>query len=177
MLNYQATTYKKSVDAKYILGCAVFDLLTPCSIFSKCMQRDDVDILGARALTSLLKTLKETEKLSSKPLDQWPTYAATLSKCTEEEGNRVYQCQELKHFSEAVRLYTSRCEDYCRQVSQRIKSRLSWSDLDLARDIIFMLSTHGWERALKEDNDDNEDRQQFFTRCTGKHRCSRDRIP
>ena len=105
------------------------------------------------SLTYLLKTLKETEKLSSKPFDQWPTCAATLSKCTEEEGNRVYQCQELKHFSEAVRLYTSRCEDYCRWVSQCIKSHASWSDLDLACDVIFMLSTHGWEKALEENND------------------------
>ena len=52
--------YKKWVDAKYILGCAVFvDLLTTCTIFSKCMQCDEVDILGA--MSSLLKTLKETE--------------------------------------------------------------------------------------------------------------------
>ena len=85
--------YKKWVDAKYILGCALFvDLLTPCTIFSKSMQSDEVDILGA--LTSLLKTLKETNKLSSRPLDQWPTYAATLRKITEEEGSKVYQCQD-----------------------------------------------------------------------------------
>lgn len=144
--------YKKWVNAKYILGCALFvNLLTPCAIFSKVMQSDEVDILGA--LNCLLKTLKETEKLSSKPLDQWPTYAATLGKCTEEDGSKVYQCQELKQFSEAVRLYTSLHKDYCSRVSQCIKSRLSWSDLELIRDIIFMLSTHGWEKALKEDND------------------------
>ena len=72
--------YWKWVNAKYILGCAVFvDLLVPCSVFSKCMQYDEVDILGA--MTSLLKTLKEIENLNSKPLDQWPTYAATVSKC------------------------------------------------------------------------------------------------
>ena len=41
--------YKKWVDAKDILGCTVFvDLLTPCTIFSKCMQYDEVDILGAQ---------------------------------------------------------------------------------------------------------------------------------
>ena len=87
--------HNKWVDAKYILGCATFvDLLTPCMIFSKSMQSDEVNILGA--LTSLLKTLKETEKLGSKPLDQWPTYAGTLGKCTDEDGSKVYQCQELK---------------------------------------------------------------------------------
>ena len=46
------------LDAKYLLGCAVFvDVLTPCAIFSKVMQ---LDILAA--LTSLLR---ETDKLSS----------------------------------------------------------------------------------------------------------------
>lgn len=30
--------YSKWIEAKYLLGCALFvDLLTPCAIFSKCM--------------------------------------------------------------------------------------------------------------------------------------------
>ena len=66
--------YKKWIQAKYILGCALFiDILTPCSIFSKVMQFDEIDILGA--LTSLLRTLKEVDKLASKRA--WPTFAAT----------------------------------------------------------------------------------------------------
>lgn len=68
--------YQKWIQAKYILGCAVFvDLLLPCAIFSKVMQNDEIDILCA--LNSLLKTVQETNKLSSKPLNQWPTYVAT----------------------------------------------------------------------------------------------------
>ena len=44
------------VEAKNLLGCAVFiDLLTPCAIFSKSMQGDDLDILAA--LTYLLRTV------------------------------------------------------------------------------------------------------------------------
>ena len=50
--------YTKWVDAKYLLGCALFiDLLMPCAIFSKVMQKDDLDVLGA--FTSLLRTVKE----------------------------------------------------------------------------------------------------------------------
>ena len=75
--------YSQWINAKYILGCALFvDLLTPCSIFSKVMQNDEIDILGA--LTSLLKTLRETETLASKPLAQWSTYSATLKRFTKE---------------------------------------------------------------------------------------------
>ena len=69
--------HKTWTQANYILGCALFiDLLSPCAIFSKSMYNDKIEILGA--LTGVLKTLKETNKLASKPLDQWPTYAATI---------------------------------------------------------------------------------------------------
>jgi len=60
---------RKWVDAKYLLGCAFFiDLLSPCAIFSKVMQEDDLDVLGA--FSSLIRTVKEVNKLSSKPLEQ-----------------------------------------------------------------------------------------------------------
>ena len=63
---------RKWVDAKYLLGCDFYiDLSSPCAIFSKVMQEDDLDVLGA--FTSLLCTVKEVNKLSSKPLEQWRT--------------------------------------------------------------------------------------------------------
>ena len=109
------------------------------------------DILGA--LTCLLKTLKETDKLSSMPLVEWPTYAATLKKCTEDNGSTIYQYQQLKKYSEALRYYASQYEEYCSRVSQCIKSRLSWSDLQLMRDIIFVFALHGWEKLIEDNND------------------------
>ena len=52
--------HTKWTEGKYLIGCAVFvDLHTPCSVFSKVMQSDEVDILAA--VTSPLKTKKETE--------------------------------------------------------------------------------------------------------------------
>ena len=70
--------YGRWIDGKYILGCALFvDLFAPCAILSKLMQQDDLDILAA--LTGLLNSVKELDKLKSKPLTQWPTFAATLS--------------------------------------------------------------------------------------------------
>lgn len=87
--------YLKQTESKYLLGCAVFvDLLTPCSIFSKEMQNDEVDFLSA--LNSLLRMVKEIDKLSAKKIDEWPTYSGILKKVTVEEGKETYQCQELK---------------------------------------------------------------------------------
>ena len=141
--------YTKWANGKYLLGCAVFtDLLSPCAILSKVLQYDQLDIIAA--LSSILRTVKETEKLSSTPLDQWATFAATLKKCTSEDGNTIYQCQELKSFASAKAYYETHCVEYCTKVTQCIRSRLAWSDLQLLRDIIFALSSQGWEKAVDE---------------------------
>jgi len=63
------------------------------------MQSDSLDILGA--LTCLIRTTKETNKLSSKFLEQWSTYLSTLQKASEDEGEPAYQCQAMKGFSQA----------------------------------------------------------------------------
>ena len=55
---------KQWVDSKYLLGCALFvDLLSPCAAFSKAMQADKIDILGA--LMSFLRSQKDVEKMMS----------------------------------------------------------------------------------------------------------------
>ena len=43
-------------------------------------------------------------------------------------------------------------EEYCLNLSDCIKSRLSWSDLQLMRDI-FLLNSEGWEKLVEEEND------------------------
>ena len=124
----------KWVDAKYLLGCALFmDLLTPCAILSKAMQKDELDILGA--LNGLLRTVKEIDKLSTR----CTTYAATLNKIEEKEGEVTYQKQTLKNYSSAKDMH-------CSAVIACLKSRLEWSDLDLIRDIIVILETQGWQK-------------------------------
>jgi len=56
--------YRQWINGKYFLGCAFFvDLLSPCTILSKVMQFDDLDILAV--LTSLIRSVKEVDKLSS----------------------------------------------------------------------------------------------------------------
>ena len=145
--------YNKWTHAKYLFGCALFaDLLNPCAVLSKSLQKDDVDILGA--LTGTIKTLKETEKLASKPLEEWPTYAATLNKCSPDgnDGAISYQCQSLNGYKETLRMYSAKYTEYCSKVTECIKSRLSWSDLEMMRDIIFILSSHGWEKVVEEKN-------------------------
>ena len=153
---------RKWVNAKYLLGCAFFvDLLLPCSIFSKVMQEDDLDVLGA--FTSLLRTVKELNKLSSKGLEHWPTYADTLKKLTEENGETVYQLQALTHVSQAKEHFSSNHQQYCSSVTSCLKSRLAWSDLQLVRDIIFSLETQGWHKIVDEEDASESDDSEHLT--------------
>ena len=113
------------------------------------MQYDDLDIL--QALSSVLRIVKETEKLSTSTLDKWPIYAATMQKCTEEEGKTEYQCQEL-NFSAAKAYYTRHYTKFCSRVTKCIQARLSWSSLQQLRDIVFVLATQGWQKAVDEND-------------------------
>lgn len=131
------------------MGCAIFvDLLLPCAIFSKVMQSDEIDILCA--MNSLLRTVQETEKLSSKPLSAWPTYVATRKKFTEEGGIKYYQSQEVRQVSVAETFFSSHCDEYCGRIIRCIQSRLAWSDLQLMKDVVFFLSPHGWEKVIQD---------------------------
>lgn len=141
--------YRQWTNAKYILGCAIFvDLLTPCVSLSKVMQQDNLDILAA--LTGLLKSIKELEKLESSPLRQWPTYVATIKKCSKEGENTIYQAQQLKNFDAAETHFENHHVEYCTLIKNNIKSRLAWSDLQCLRDILVILATQGWQKALDE---------------------------
>ena len=111
------------------------------------MQSDDLAVL-----CSFLRSVKEIDKLSSSSLERWPTYAATLSKCSETDGAVAYQSQKLKGFSEAKRYFESMYKVYCTKVSNCLKSRLSWSNLQMLRDIILVLATQGWEKLVDEDD-------------------------
>ena len=62
------------------------------------MQEDELNLLAA--LSFLLRTNKETDKLSSKSLEQWPVYNSTLQKLTEEDRQtNVCQLQKLKNLT------------------------------------------------------------------------------
>ena len=65
------------------------------------------------ALTILLHTVKETDKLNSLPLcTVWPVYYATFSKVVDDIGNKsVGVRQELECFDEAQQYYTRHCKN------------------------------------------------------------------
>lgn len=154
-------------NAKYILGCAFFcDLLSPCAVFSKILQQDTLDILGA--LTSLLRTVQELNKLSSRSLQQWPTYSATLTNITQEDGSNFYQQQILRNLPEAERYYQAHFDEYCTSVTTCLKSRLEWTDLEFVRDVILFLATQGWQKLADEENEAGSESTPSYTQAIAR---------
>jgi len=143
---------RKWIDVQYLLGCAVFvDVLLPRSIFSKSMQSDSLDVIGA--LTCLVRTVKETKKLRDKPLSQWQTYSTTISKVVAKDGEQLYQSQALKQFSETQTYYGWHHAEYCTKVTDyTIRSRLEWLDLQLIKNVVTVLATQSWQKILEHDS-------------------------
>ena len=102
------------------------------------MQEDNLDVLGA--FTSLLCTVKEVNKLSSKPLKQWRTYCPVLTKLCDSNN---YQYQELRNLSQAKSFYENKHDEFCTSVTACMKGKLAWSDLRVIRDVISVLATQG----------------------------------
>lgn len=84
--------------------CLFVDPLSPYAIFSKVLQEDDVDVL--EAFTSLLRTVKDVNQLSDKPLEYWKTYNTTIKKIiTTSSGGKaedIYQLQGLRNLIQAI---------------------------------------------------------------------------
>ena len=95
----------------------------------------------------LYVTYWEQWRRPTKPLNQQPTYAATMKKITDENGEKVDQAQLLKEYTKAEPIW-NRYQEYCTCATAHIHTRLAWSDLQLFHYIIFMLGTQGWQKTL-----------------------------
>lgn len=83
------------------------------------MQNDDVDIYVVEGMSTLMKSRKEVDKLSSTPLDKWAVYLATMEICstTTDVNGAIhvvyqYQYQELKQFTSAKTYHANHYRAY-----------------------------------------------------------------
>ncbi len=84
------------------------DLLHPCSVFSKCLQSDDIDILY----------LPVKNPLRNQQIEQQKSGQLAYLSCNSEYNvsplaKTVYQSQELKKFSVAKLYFESHYIDFC----------------------------------------------------------------
>ncbi len=119
--------------------------------FPKQCNLDHLDVLGA--MLALIHTQNDVKKLGSKPLDQWPTYAMVLKNINSTGTEDMHQCQALKKLNEAKDHFTAEHAQLYSLVTTCLKSRLEWSSLEVTRDIVSVLATHGWEKILQEESE------------------------
>ena len=48
---------------------------------------------------------------------------------------------------------TANFNEFCASVSTCFRTRLAWSDLQLIRDIIFVMETQGWQKILDDESE------------------------
>lgn len=65
----------------------------------------------------------------------------------------MYQLQELKCFFQAKEHFTAHFNEFCASVTTCLQTRLAWSNLQLIRDIIFVMETQGWQKILDDESD------------------------
>ena len=102
---------------------------------------------------SLLRTVQEMSKRSSKSLQQWPNYSATLKNVTQKDGSNFYQQYILRNLHEAERYYQAHFDEYCTSLTTYLKSCLEWTDLEFMQDVILFLATQGWQKLADEENE------------------------
>ena len=66
--------------------------------------------------------------VSTQMLDEWPAYSATLKKIKYEDDKKIYQCQELKYFSEAKQYYFNHYVEFCESATECLRSQMEWPD-------------------------------------------------
>ena len=57
----------------------------------------------------------------------------------------------MKRFDTARTYFENHHVEYCSLISNSIISRLAWSNFQCLRDVIFVLATQGWQKALDEE--------------------------
>ena len=61
--------------------------------------------------------------------------------------------QELKCFAQAKEHFTANVNEFCASVTTCFRTRLAWSDLQLIRDIIFVMETQGWQKIWDDESE------------------------
>ena len=82
------------------------------------------------------------------PLAKWPTYSAILKNITEENGQKVYQCQNLKRFNEAEAYYTQ-------SITHKLPTGYARECNGLIHNIINTLAVQDWDKIWEEDSSTN----------------------
>ena len=158
---------RKWSRGRMIIGCAMYiEILKPASYLSLCLQKDSLDIIYC--VKHILKSASSLESLSKKDPKEWPMVKLLLSRMTteEEDGETTYQGGTVTHYdSTTIASCSVQAIADLKNLTGKLRDRLSWSDMELLRAMLMFLDTASWipkrhsvslEQASEDDKDDKE---------------------
>ena len=116
---------KKWRDGKVLVGCAFFhDLLKPCSVLSKVLQDEELNIIDS--IEAIMKTNKAIERIKTLNLEDLPTVSQVMSRVQGHE-EVIYQGCELVNYEVGVEYFRSHKGQLVDAILVCLKQRLSYS--------------------------------------------------
>ncbi len=152
---------QKWKQAKMLVGAALYvDVLKPPSLLSLSLQGDKLDIV--QGIQHLLKSSKSLRTLAEQDPQEWPTLKLVCNRVKEENGNKVYQGAVLSAYTTTtLKQCTDQAQADLKQLDQKMRKWLEWSDVKMLRAILVVLDTRSWASptrgALEDDELDDDD--------------------
>ena len=136
--------------------CNVHRGVKPPSTLSLSLQGSDVDIIFA--IKQLLKAVTTLRTMVKQDPLQWPTVKIVVDRVTNDGGENVYQGVALKRYDAATLSYSSSAAlGDLERLTDKLRERLEWSDIDLLRALLVFLETQRWmKRNVTGDESDSD---------------------
>ena len=131
--------------SRILIGAALYiDVLKPASLLSLSLQGEHLDVI--QGIDSILKFSKLLVTLTDQNPLQWPTVKLVCSRVKEEKGEKLYQGAVLHNYNTTT---LKHCSDQAiadaKQLDDKLRERLEWSDVRMLRAIAVFLNTQSWQ--------------------------------
>ena len=151
---------KKWKQSKVLIGAAMYvDVLKAPALLSLSLQEEKLDIV--LGIQHLLKSTKSLKKMAEQDPLLWPTVKLVCSRVKEEGESKVYQGAVLSNYSPTtLKACANQALAAVKQLDEKMRARLEWSDVKILRAILVLLDTQSWRsspRSQHSDSDEEED--------------------
>lgn len=122
--------------------------MKPCASLSLALQAEHINIVDA--IEAVLRTNKGMEQLKSTEFGELPTVKKVMSRIQKTGNDDTYQETVLVRYNEAVTYLTSAKDSVIEGIMACLKDRVTVYHLQLLKDCLTLLATHGWQRSTRD---------------------------
>ena len=150
---------KKWKQSKVLIGAAMYvDVLKAPALLSLSLQEEKLDaVLG---IQHLLKSTKSLKKMAGQDPLLWPTVKLVCSQVKEEVESKTYQGAVLSNYSPTtLKACTDQALAAVKQLDEKMRTRLEWSDVEMLRAILVLLDTQSWRSSPRNEHSDTDEEE------------------